>query len=272
MGDPFDGVALAMGEVIARIDAPLRTRARVFGMQDAIEHGVAQRHVARRHVDLRPEHARPIGELAGAHAAQQIEVLLHRPLAPRAVAPRLGQGAAGLAHLGGRLVVDIGLAGLDQMLGPVIELLEMVRSMVEMLAPVEAEPAHVAHDGVDVLLLLPGRVGVVEAQMAAPAELRRHAEVQADGLGVADVQIAVGLRREARDDLLVAPRRDIGADDVPDEIARISRRLAHAHAHRSIRRTGRRSLCGRLGCARQGSSFTTPVMARLDRATQYSEA
>jgi hypothetical protein len=40
-----------------------------------------------------------------------------------------------------------------------------------MLAPVEAQPAHVALDGVDVLLLLLGRIGVVEAQVAAPAEL-----------------------------------------------------------------------------------------------------
>ena len=39
-----------------------------------------------------------------------------------------------------------------------------------MLAPVEAQPAHVALDGIDVLLLLLGRVRVVEAQVAAPAD------------------------------------------------------------------------------------------------------
>jgi hypothetical protein len=100
MGDPFDGVALAVGEVIARIDAPFRPCARVLGMQDAVEHGIAQRHVAGGHVDPGPEHACPIGKLAGAHAAQQIEVLLHAALAPRAVAPRFGQGAAVLPDLG----------------------------------------------------------------------------------------------------------------------------------------------------------------------------
>ena len=42
-----------------------------------------------------------------------------------------------------------------------------------------------------------GRVGVVEAQVALAAELVGEAEVQADGLGVADVQVAVGLGRKA---------------------------------------------------------------------------
>ena len=88
-----------------------------------------------------------------------------------------------------------------------------------MLAPVEAEPAHVALDGVDVLLLLLGRIGVVEAQVAAAAELLRDAEVEADRLGVADVQIAVGLGRKARDDASCAgPASRSACDDVADEI------------------------------------------------------
>ena len=41
-------------------------------------------------------------------------------------------------------------------------------------------------------------IGVVEAQVGLAAELRGQAEIQADGFGVADVQIAVRLRREAR--------------------------------------------------------------------------
>ena len=53
-------------------------------------------------------------------------------------------------------------------------------------------------DGIDVLVLLLGRVGVVVAQVALAAVLCGDAEVQADRLGVADVQVAVGLRRETR--------------------------------------------------------------------------
>ena len=87
-----------------------------------------------------------------------------------------------------------------------------------MLAPIEAEPAHVALDGVDVFLLLLGRVGVVEAQMTAAAKFLGDAEVEADRLGVADMQIAVRLGREAGDHRLAPPGCEIGANDVADEI------------------------------------------------------
>ena len=164
----------------------------------------------RRHVDLGAQHARAVGKFAGPHAAEQIEIFLDRAVAERAVLARLGQRAAVGAHLVLRLIVDIGLAGADQMLGPVVELLEIVRGMIEVLAPVEAEPAHVALDGVDIFLLFLGRVGVVETQMAAAAEFLRDAEIQADRLGVADMQIAVRLRRKAGDDLLCAAGVEIG--------------------------------------------------------------
>ena len=89
-----------------------------------------------------------------------------------------------------------------------------------MLAPVIAEPAHIGADRLDILDLLLDRIGVVEAQVAAPAELRRHAEIEADRLGVADVEIAVGLGRKARDDGGDAPRLEIASHDVADEVAR----------------------------------------------------
>ena len=88
-----------------------------------------------------------------------------------------------------------------------------------MLAPVEAEPAHVGLDGVDVFLLFLGRIGIVEAQMAAAAEFLGDAEIQADRLGVADMQIAVRLRRKARDNLGVLLGVEIGLNDVANEIA-----------------------------------------------------
>ena len=173
-----------------------------------------------------------VGKLSGPHAPEQVEVLLHRPLPERAVPAGLRQRAAVGPHLVLALVVDVGLARADQVLGPVVELLEIVGGVIEVLAPVEAQPAHVALDGVDILLLLLGRVGVVEAQVAAAAELLRHAEIEADRLGVADVQVAVGLRRKARDHRLRPPRIEVGANDVANEVLPClsSRRLDCRHA------------------------------------------
>ena len=51
-------------------------------------------------------------------------------------------------------------------------------------------------DGVHILGVLLGGVGVVHAQVAQAAVTLGGAEVDAQGLAVTDVQIAVGLRRK----------------------------------------------------------------------------
>ena len=57
----------------------------------------------------------------------------------------------------------------------------------------KAQPADVLHDRVDVLDVFLAGVGIVEAEVTQAAELLGDAEVQADRLGMADVQVAVGL-------------------------------------------------------------------------------
>src|ERR1700752_5406614 len=105
MRDAFNGIRLAVRVVIARIDAPDVAGARMMGMQDTIEHGVAQVDVAGGHVDLGAQPPRAVLELTSLHAAEQIEVLLDRALAERRVLAGLLQRTAGLADLILRLVV-----------------------------------------------------------------------------------------------------------------------------------------------------------------------
>src|SRR5258708_22125455 len=58
--------------------------------------------------------------------------------------------------------------------------------------------------------LFPGRIGVVEAQVAASGKLLRDAEIERDRLGVADMQIAVRLRRgPGHDHLSAYPPRQV---------------------------------------------------------------
>ena len=174
----------------------------------------------RGHVDLRPQRLGAVGELPRPHAAEQVQVLVDRAIAERRRPAGLGQRAAVLADLIAGEVVDIGLARLDELLGPLVELLEVVAGVIEVRAPVEAEPADVARDRVDVLLAFLRGVGVVEAQVAAAAELPGHAEIDRDGLGVADVKIAVGLGRKARDHLAAeAAGAVVLEDDVANEVA-----------------------------------------------------
>ena len=88
-----------------------------------------------------------------------------------------------------------------------------------MLSPIETEPSNVALDCVDIFLLFLGRIRVVEAQMAAAAELLSDAEIQADRLGMANVEITIRLWRKAGNDLLDAAGIEIAFDDVANEIA-----------------------------------------------------
>src|SRR5215470_18594625 len=101
-----------------------------------------------------------------------------------------------------------------------------------MPAPVKTKPAHITLDRVDVFLLLLGGIGVIKAQVAAAPIVLRDAEVEANRLGVADVQVAVGLGRKARDDRLVPPGLEVGLDDVANEVAAglaLCRRLGVCH-------------------------------------------
>ena len=221
--DALDGVRQRVREVVHRVDAPRVAGAVMLGVADAVEHRVAHVDVRRRHVDLRAQHVRAVGELAGAHAAEQVEVLVDArgrgtaSCVPGSVSvPRYSRISSA------RQRIDVGDALLDQLLGELVELLEVVGRVELAVAPVEPEPAHVVHDRVDVLDVFLDRVGVVEAQVAVAAELAGDAEVEADGLGVADVQVAVRLRREARDDAAaVRARGDVSGDDLANEVERL---------------------------------------------------
>ena len=226
--DALDGVRLAMGEVIAGVDAPLVAGLVMMGVTDAVQDRVAQVHVRRSHVDLRPQRTGAVGEFAGLHACEQIQVLGDRTLAERAVLARFGQAAAILARLLGRQVADVGLARLDQVNGPCMQLVEIVGGIALFTGPLKAQPLHVALDRVDVFLVFLGRVGVVETQVAYAAEFLGQAEVQADRLGMANVQVAVGLGRKARDDAGMLARIQVGLDDRAEKIGGDgSLRLAH---------------------------------------------
>src|SRR5665213_2568591 len=91
--------------------------------------------------------------------------------------------------------------------------------MVEVLAPIEAEPAHVALDGVDIFLLFLGRVGVVKTQITVTAAFLGDTEIQAERFCMDDMKVAVRLRRKAGDHSFDPPGVEIGFDDVADKVA-----------------------------------------------------
>ena len=91
--------------------------------------------------------------------------------------------------------------------------------------------------------------------MAASAELRSNPEIQADRLGVTDMQVAIRLGRKTSDHLGHAPGIDICLDDVANEVAsrfgrrRFGRRPRFRRRPRFSRRlSGHHSLGSRQAC------------------------
>ena len=219
MGDAFVRILQGVGVVVHRVDAPLVAGVVVMGLADAVDDRVAHVHVRRRHVDLGAQHGLAFVVFTAGHALERREVLLRRRIARGARLAAMLLVAVVFADLLLRKEADISLAELDQLNGVRMHAVEVVRSLVVVLPPVETEPTDVFLNRIDVLDLFLGRVGVVHAQVAAALIFQREAEVEADGLRVADVQVAVRLRRETRDDLGVLTGREVGVDDLLDEVA-----------------------------------------------------
>jgi hypothetical protein len=133
--------------------------------------------------------------------------------------PRPCRGATGGADFLRAQAINVGLAALDKLHGVLVELLKIVRGIKQPIIPVEAEPVDVFLHRLDVLYILFSGVGVIEAQIAQSAELGGDAKVQADGLGVANVQIAIRLRREARMNApTIFPSLHVFSNDLPDKM------------------------------------------------------
>ncbi len=219
MGNPLDRVRLPVGKVVHRVDAPFVASAMMMRLQDAIEHGVAHVDVGRRHVDVGAQRVLPVLEFPRPHSAKQIETFRGRPIAIGAGLARFGERAPVFTNLLAVQAADVGVSFLNELFGPFVELLEVVRRVEFAVFPGEAQPADVFLDRVDVLDVFLRRVRVVEPQIALAAKFLRDAEVEADRLGVADVQVAVGLGRKASHHLAaVFARLLILGHDAADEI------------------------------------------------------
>ncbi len=227
--DALDRVALAVSIVIHGVDAPLVARAVVFGMDYTVHDRVAEEHVGVRHVYLGAQHLLAVGELAATHALEQIEILLHRPIAPWRRCARLRDRSSRQTYLLLRLVVDVSQPFLYKLDGPLVQLVEVIRG-ITLLGPLESQPRYVALYRVDILRVLLDGVGVVETQVALAAVFLGKTEVYADALGMTYVKIAVGLGRESRLYAAVA-FCDRLFDDLFKEIERLFSRLVRFNSH-----------------------------------------
>ena len=88
------------------------------------------------------------------------------------------------------------------------------------LLPLKAKPLNVFLDEVDVAGLFLGRIGIVKTQVAFAAIFLGKSKIQADRLGMTDVQIPIRLRRKPRLNAQMLARLQIFGNNLLDKVAR----------------------------------------------------
>ena len=100
-------------------------------------------------------------------------------------------------------IIGVGVALLDHAHAHLVEVVEVVGSVGDGVG-LDAHEGEILDDGILVLLLLLGRVGVVETEaQLALVSLVSKVVGKKGGLGVSDVKVTRGLRKETSDDALV---------------------------------------------------------------------
>ena len=151
--------------------------------------------------ELRAKDVGTVGKLPGSHGSKKVKILLNRTVTGGAVLARQSQCAAIGTHLFGRQRVDVGFALTDQPDGNIVQLLEVIRGKKHLVLPVEPQPSNIVLNGLDVLKIFGGWIGIVESQVAdAARSIVCQAKVQADRFRVADMEIAVRFRWKTRND------------------------------------------------------------------------
>ena len=190
----------------------------MVGVQDAVHDGVAEVHVGRRHVNFGAEHTAAVRELARLHAAEEVEVLLHAAVAVRTFHARGGGHSPTLADLLLRLIINIRETVLNELLRPQVKLVEVVGSVM-LLRPLETQPFDVVPDGIHIFGVFLHGVGIIKTQVGLAAVFLSDTEVQTDGLGMTDMQIAVRFRWKSGIYFrIVFPVLDVFFDNLLNEI------------------------------------------------------
>ena len=218
---------------VHRIDAPFVAGVVVFGTPDAVNGRVAHIYVGAGHVYLGPQHHGAVEMFGVAHFPKTRQILCRDAIPKRAVNAGLAEVPPVGAHVFGALLVHVGMAGFDQVLRRPVHEIKVITCVIEMAGaiglPVKTQPAHRVDDAVHELLFLLFGVGIVKPQVAYPTVITRQPEVHADALGVANMQVTVGLWRKTRAD----PGRVGGPGSMVCTVAR-----AAAPAARGVRAGG----------------------------------
>ena len=133
-----------------------------------------------------------------------------------------GQRATMLAHFVESQVTDKRLAFVDQLDRPVVQLVKIIRGKKLSVLPVKSQPTDIGFDCINIFLFFLAGIRVVETEVAFAVVFLGQAKIQADALGVPDVQVAVGFGWKPRVNAAIPfSGLQIGFDDLLDKVERL---------------------------------------------------
>ena len=130
VGDLLQRVLYRVGKGVHGVDAPFVAGVVVVGAADAVDGGVAQVDVGRRHVDFCSQNHSAIGMQSAGHLLKTLQMVLCRQSAEGAVGAGVAKVAPVVAHVVGRLFIDVGVAGGDEVLCRAVHEVEVVAGLV----------------------------------------------------------------------------------------------------------------------------------------------
>ena len=162
-----------MSEGVHRVDAPTVARRMVFGKANTIDRRITQIHVGASHIDLGTQDHGAFSMFPIAHFMEKAKVVFNGAFTVRRIATWFTQRAAVFAHFICALLIDVGVARLDQMFRKSVHVVKVGACEVEVrfpfILPVKAQPTHAVFNPVNVLLIFLFRVRIVKTHMASAA-------------------------------------------------------------------------------------------------------
>ena len=222
VGDTFYRIRLSVRVIVGRIDTPRIARAMMSDIANAVHDRITEQHHLMPHVNFRQQYVFAFVELTGFHATKQIQVFFSAAASMRTVDARLRRCPTAGPDVFKRQAADVGFVFVNELLRPLIKLFKVVRGEEQSVFPVKTQPANICLDRFHVFHVFLFRIRVVKSQIARATVLLSNTEVQADGLRVADMQIAIGFRGETGlDDSLPFARADVVFNNLSHEITMV---------------------------------------------------
>src|SRR5574344_1378864 len=183
MSDMLDAIALAVSEIVHRINAPFIPCPVMRLMFNPIQKRITEHHIGTCHVDFGPKYFGTILIFPRFHITEYLKIFFDSTIPVWTVRTRSIHCTSSFANLFLGLIVHIGQSLLDQFFSPFIELVEIIRSIF-FFVPMETEPLNILLNGIYILSVLFGRIGVIETKIRLAAIFLGKSEIQANALGV----------------------------------------------------------------------------------------